>query len=91
MIDALTKNSLSEFRRAEFLDFVRQIFNAEAEEEEEGNRQMRAFSSLVPHPLKSDLISWPEEGADDTPEGVVAEVERYCRENGLACFKDSEG
>ncbi len=89
MNDAMTKQSLSEFTRAEFLDFVERISHALAATEEEGNEWVGHFSDVVPHPAKSDLIFWPEPDADDSPEGIVAEIERYCREHGLPCFKDS--
>lgn len=91
MIEALKKHSISEFTRAEFLDFVDAICRAAAPTEEEGSEWVGHFDKLVaPHPKGADLIFWPEEGADDSPEGVVAEVERYCRANGLPCFRDSE-
>lgn len=91
MIDAMKKQSLSEFTRAEFLDFVGRIFRAEAPTEREGNSWTLHFDELVaPNPQGYDLIYRPAEGVEDSPEGVVGEVERYCREHGLPCFKDSE-
>ena len=45
---------------------------------------------VAPHPQGSDLLFWPEEGADDSPEGIVDEVERFCGENGLPGFMDSD-
>lgn len=41
------------------------------------------FKELSQHPAGSDLLFWPEPGADSSPEGIVAEVERWRLENGL--------
>ena len=90
MTDFLEKNELAAFERGEFLDFVVSIFQVNTENEIEHNGWVRHFNMLSPHPAKSDLIYWPAEDADNSPEGVVVEIERYCRENGLPCFKDSD-
>ncbi|SIS80097.1 bacteriocin immunity protein [Paracoccus saliphilus] len=91
MVDALTKHSLSEFTRAEFLDFVERISRAEGATEKENDEWVDHFAKLVePHPKGTDIMFWPEEGADDSPEGIVSEVERFCRENKLPCFKDCD-
>ncbi len=90
MIETMEKTKLSEFTKAEFAKFVDDISHDRAETEAESDAWVRHFKSLVPHPAKSDLLFWPEEGADDSPEGIVAEIERYCRENGLPGFRDSD-
>ncbi|MBF7142549.1 MULTISPECIES: bacteriocin immunity protein [Pseudomonas] len=41
------------------------------------------FEELSQHPAGSDLLFWPEPGADSSLEGIVAEVERWRLENGL--------
>ena len=88
MTDYLNKKKLAEFTKKEFLDFVTRIFNVENKTEEEGDSDVDLFDNLVPHPVKSDLIFWPPEGIE-TPEDVVNEIERFCKENDLPCFKDS--
>jgi hypothetical protein len=87
MIDYLKKKSLSEFTKKEFLSFVTHIFNGEEKSEEADNIDVRHFDMLVPHPEKNGLIFWPPEGIE-TPEDIVNEIERYCKENNLPCFKD---
>lgn len=79
---------LSDVTRAQFVEFVERFFGERDISEEEEGRQVQQFDRLVPHPEKNGLIFWPPEGIE-TPEDVVAEVERYCHENGLAAFKDS--
>ena len=88
MTDFLKKLSLSEFSKSEFTEFVSNISSEKAKDEAQSDAWLEHFIAIAPHPAKSDLIYWPEEGADDSPEGIVAEIERYCRENDLPCFKD---
>lgn len=86
MTDYLNKKTLDEFTKLEFLGFVTRIFNVENKTEEEGDVDVRHFDALVPHPEKNGLIFWPPEGIE-TPEDVVNEVERYCKDNNLLCFQ----
>lgn len=89
MSDPLSKPRLSEFTRAEFLEFVVLLANAEGLTEEEDDRRVDHFARLVePHPQGTDLLFWPEPGADDSPPGVVAEIERFFHARGLRCFRD---
>lgn len=86
MHEALKKKALADFTRAEFLQFVDDT--SRVIEPENNDLWVDHFISLVPHPAGSDLLFWPEEGADDSPEGIVAEIERYCIQNNLPCFSD---
>lgn len=91
MIEELKKTRLTDFTRDEFRVFVKRFFDADAATEAESNAWTLHFNRLVaPNPSGSDLIYYPEDGVEDSPEGVVREVEEYCREHGLPCFKDSE-
>jgi hypothetical protein len=87
MHEAMKKKSLAEFTRAEFLKFVDDTFRVI--DPENNDLWVDHFIKLVPHPAGSDLLFWPAEGVDDSPEGVVAEVECYCAQNDLPCFSDS--
>lgn len=82
--------SITDFTKGEFINFIEVGSNPSGKSQEEADLFIGQFNELVPHPAKSDLLYWPAEGTDDSPEGVVAEIERYCRENGLPGFKDSD-
>ena len=89
LTEAFQKNSVSDFTRDEFLAYIAAIFSGEFDSEEECNAQILHFKKIVaPDPRSSDLIYWPEEGVEDTPEGVVEQVEKFRRENGLPGFRD---
>ncbi|WP_241580492.1 bacteriocin immunity protein [Rosenbergiella nectarea] len=82
------KKILSDYTESEFLDLVRKIYNAEGPTEEDDNRRVREFRRLAEHPSGSDLIFYPEDGKDDSPEGVVQEVKEWRQANGKPGFKD---
>ena len=88
MTDPLIKSRLSDFTRTEFVSFVEDICHNRAETEELSLKWVRHFDRLVaPHPQRNGLIFWPEEGADDSPEGITAEIERFINEQGLPGFR----
>lgn len=88
MAHALQKQDLSEFTRAEFLAFVEALFSGAAGSEAEDVEHILHFKRIVYPDLRgSDLIFYPQEGVEDTPEGVVGQVEKFRRENGLPGFR----
>lgn len=78
---------LSDYTEEEFLELVRKICNADATTEKDENRLVREFKRLTEHPAGSDLIFYPEEGKDYSPEGIVREVKEWRRANGKPSFK----
>ena len=89
MTEPFSRSSHSEFTREEFTAFVADVADSKGRSEAEDDAMVAEFDRLVPHPAKRDLIFWSEEGADDSPAGIVAEIERHCCENGSSGFKDS--
>ncbi|MBE1253328.1 bacteriocin immunity protein [Enterobacter cloacae] len=83
------QQTLSDNTENEFLDLVRKIFNAEGPTEEDDNRRVREFRRLTEHPSGSDLIFYPEDGREDSPEGIVKEVKEWRKANGKPGFKES--
>ncbi|TPW37275.1 bacteriocin immunity protein, partial [Mixta tenebrionis] len=47
------------------------------------------FERLTEHPDGSDLIFYPRDDREDSPEGVVKEVKEWRANNGKPGFKDS--
>lgn len=78
---------LRDYTESEFLSLVRKICTATSETEEDGNCQVREFERLAEHPSGADLIFCPEDGKDDSPEGVVQEVKEWRQRRGKPCFK----
>lgn len=66
---------------------MHKICLADTETEEEGNKLVRGFRGLGEHPAGSDLIFYPEDGQDDSPEGIVQEVKKWRKANSKPGFK----
>ncbi|MDY3694117.1 MAG: bacteriocin immunity protein [Proteus mirabilis] len=81
------KQSISDYTEAEFLAFVKQIFNVENTTEEEDVKNILEFERLVKHPDGADLIYYPNDNREDSPEGVVKEVKEWLAKNNNPGFK----
>lgn len=79
--------SISDYTEAEFLDLVRAICDGGQESEDKDIQNVLLFIHLADHPAGSDLIFYPEEGRDDSPEGIVKEVKEWQAANGKLGFK----
>lgn len=80
-------NKISEYTEAEFLELLRRISHAECSTEEEYDATIQHIEEITEHPAGSDLLFFPEPGADDTPEGVLKAVKEWRQANGLPGFK----
>jgi hypothetical protein len=81
------KNSISEYSESEFLKLLQTICDAEAETEEEHSTLIDQFEKITEHPSGSDLIYFPEDGEDDSPEGILKTVKEWRAKNGKPGFK----
>ncbi|MEG2665352.1 MAG: bacteriocin immunity protein [Hafnia sp.] len=81
------KKTISDYTEIEFLELVRKICLADTATEEEGNKLVREFRRLAEHPAGSDLIFYPEDGQDDSPEGIVQQVKGWRKANGKPGFR----
>ncbi|RXW29319.1 bacteriocin immunity protein [Enterobacter ludwigii] len=78
---------LRDYTESEFLSLVRKICTAASETEEEGSLLVLEFERLSEHPNGSDVIFYPEQGKDYSPEGIVREIKEWRRANGKPGFK----
>ncbi|MFJ2714931.1 bacteriocin immunity protein [Pseudomonas sp. NPDC087346] len=79
------KSNLAEYTEQEFKALIEAIDDADTEEVR--GELVEHFNKLVPHPAGSDLLFYPEDGADDSPEGVVQAIKEYCHTHHLQSFK----
>lgn len=80
---------LSDYTEAEFLGLVREIFNGADKSEEEHGYYVGEFNRIAGHPSGSDLIYYPENNIEPTPESVVNEVKEWRAKNGMPGFKSA--
>ncbi|WP_025901351.1 bacteriocin immunity protein [Tatumella sp. UCD-D_suzukii] len=78
---------ISDYTEQEFLDFVRNLFDVSNTTEAEDIKNILEFKRLTEHPDGSDLIYYPSENREDSPEGVVQEVKEWRQVNGKSGFK----
>lgn len=86
------KEKLEDYTESEFLDFLKNIFytpeNVSNENFEEFvRRHVVHFEKITEHPGQSDVIFYPREGQEDSPEGVLKEVKEWRAANGKSGFK----
>lgn len=83
----MEKKTISDYTEAEFLAFVKRIFNVQNTTEEEDIKNILEFKRLCEHPSGSDLTYYPDDSREDSPEGVVKEVKEWRAANGKPGFK----
>lgn len=76
------KNRLEDYTEAEFLLFIREFFEYSNELEGEAlneytDRLLDHFEAVTEHPGRSDVIFYPKEGQEDSPEGILREVKEW--------------
>ncbi|MBV4456682.1 bacteriocin immunity protein [Pseudomonas sp. COR58] len=89
MTDTLLKKSFSEYTEAEFVALLRELAkeDAEAENDDRADLLLLHFEKISEHPAGSDLIYYPEAGADNSPEGVTKIVKDWRAARGLSGFR----
>ena len=89
MTDKLLKNSISEYTEAEFIALLEELAkeDEEAESDDRADLLLLHFEKICEHPAGSDLIYYPEPGADSSPQSVTKIVKEWRAAQGLPGFK----
>lgn len=86
--DYLLKEKFSDYTEAEFVQLLKDLFKEDAAPTDElADALLLHFRKVSEHPAGSDLIYYPEEGADHSPEGITRTVKEWRAANGLPGFK----
>ncbi|WP_387690679.1 bacteriocin immunity protein [Photorhabdus sp. RM71S] len=80
------KNKLEDYTEAEFLSLLNKIWAVDVSEEEHDNL-IDHFEKLSEHPNGNGLIFYPENGVEDSPEGVLKVIKEWRAKNGRPGFK----
>lgn len=82
------ENNISDYTEAQFISFIKEIraANKSASDEVMGELLER-FRLLTGHPDGTDLIYYPEPGADTSAAGITETVKKWREANGLPGFK----
>lgn len=89
MTDHQLKGSISEYTEAEFVALLEELAreDEEAENDDRADLLLLHFEKISEHPAGSDLIYYPEPGADSSPRGVTQIVKDWRAMQGLPGFK----
>ncbi|MBX8484569.1 bacteriocin immunity protein [Pseudomonas cichorii] len=79
------KNTFNEYTEIEFIDLLQRIIS-HAGTESEVDELVFHFEEISGHPAGSDLIFYPEDGADDSAEGITRTVKEWRAKQGLPGF-----
>ena len=84
------KKIISDYTEAQFASFIQDILvaNSSGASDEVMADLLDQFCEIADHPAGTDLIYYPEEGADDSAEGITQTVKLWRAANGLPGFKD---
>ena len=86
------KSRLEDYTEAEFLLFAREFFDYSIQLEGDAlsmytGRLVQHFELVTEHPDGSDVIFYPKEGQEDSPEGILKEVKEWRALNNKPGFK----
>ncbi|MCY9829502.1 bacteriocin immunity protein [Vibrio sp. YMD68] len=86
----MKKKMITDYSETEFLNFVEDIFKSNASDSDDIlDERLELFEEITEHPDGTDLIYYPKNLGDDTPENIVKIVKEWRLAQGLPCFKDS--
>ncbi|MCO8165300.1 bacteriocin immunity protein [Pseudomonas sp. 21LCFQ010] len=86
------KTKFEDYTEAEFLNFLELLCSnptdiSDEEFELRTNRMVSHFKEVTEHPAGSDVIFYPEEGQEDSPEGMLKTVKEWREKNGKPGFR----
>ena len=82
------KSNFSDYTEAEFIQLMQEIRAANKNSPDEIlDPLLKTFCDITEHPDGTDLIYYPEEGADNSNEGITQTVKEWRAAHGLSGFK----
>ncbi|HCR9729222.1 TPA: bacteriocin immunity protein [Citrobacter koseri] len=85
------KQRLEDYTESEFIEFLNEFFenpgNLKGREfESHSNRLVKHFDKIVDHPEGNGLIFYPPDDREDSPQGIIGEIKRWRKSQGLPPF-----
>ncbi|QXG47406.1 bacteriocin immunity protein [Pseudomonas viridiflava] len=86
------KDRIEDYTEEEFLEFLKgfssehsQLFGEEFIKHMD--RSIEHFVKITEHPAKTDVIFYPEDDQEDSPEGILNTIKKWRAKNGKPGFK----
>lgn len=83
----MADKKLEDFTEREFSDFINKIRKVDFPSERAHSEAVGEFARLTEHPSGWDLIYHPEQGADNTTQGIIGTIKKWRAVNGKPGFK----
>ncbi len=83
----MVNKKISEYTEGEFLALINSLLDRSLKSEEERDAVVHAIVDAAEHPDGTDIIFYPPEGTEDTPEGVLKRIKEWRAANGKPGFK----
>jgi hypothetical protein len=80
------KKNISDYTEVEFKKLIESIINCEGDEKTQDNN-LEHFIKVAEHPSGSDLIYYPENNNNGSPEAIINEINEWRAKNGKPGFK----
>lgn len=83
----MTNKKISEYTESEFLSLISSLLDNSLKTEEDRDAVVHAIVDASEHPDGTDIIFYPPEGAEDSPEGILKRIKEWRAANGKPGFK----
>jgi hypothetical protein len=81
------KSVLSDYTENEFLEIIKTLFDASYSSEEELDSIVHHVVAVSEHPMGTDVLFYPDEKYEDSPQGVLNAIKEWRIQNGRPGFK----
>jgi hypothetical protein len=81
------QSSIDQYTEDDFIGLINEIIEAQDSDAYQ-DELLEHFIAVTEHPDGSDLIYYPDDTADATPDRIVEIVKQWRTSQGLPCFKD---
>lgn len=81
------KNRLEDYTESEYKRLILRLFKGDYSSEEELEEIVETIVNTSEHPSGSNILYFPEEGVEDSPEGVLSTIKQWRVANGKPGFK----
>ncbi|MGP6380931.1 bacteriocin immunity protein [Yersinia bercovieri] len=84
----MSVRKLTEYTENEFLELIKTLFDGGFRSEEARDVVVNAIVDAAEHPDGTDILFYPSNDSEDSPEGVLNVIKKWRAENGKPGFKE---
>ncbi|CNF78640.1 colicin-E2 immunity protein [Yersinia bercovieri] len=84
----MSVKKFTEYTENEFLELIKTLFDGGFRSEEARDVVVNAIVDAAEHPDGTDILFYPSNDSEDSPEGVLNVIKKWRAENGRPGFKE---